>query len=416
MFWKPFQHNICVGTGYAAINNGFLRIEDIPEELCDGNPQDEAEDYDVEDYTYYCNRANTFSLCLASRLKKHLVSVLHRRNSFSIAFLDPYNETAINLKKKLTACYKNNRTCKAKVEGEDKSILRYTFFQKGSDLVYQLHHSGFLQKIVLYKKRAQYEFAFMLQMYEQVMVEQENGDIVIFPKDSERVIARDAVFCLVKPIIQDMMGESGCNISVSLEQITDLPNRYLMKVKLDAEWMNADERAFPVTLTIPFEKGGENPELPVSVMQLETKSKTNSETYYVGQQGENTHSVCMRLLNPMYCAEFAEVASKIEKALLVWDIKQNAQGANYSIRMDNCVVDTFYDGGKQSELMFDVTDVVKKMITRDKKFIDFFIEPLDKMLQNELELTFVPNSLQFISKTSPPYLRFFSRFRKGPKT
>ena len=118
----------------------------------------------------------------------------------------------------------------------------------------------------------------------------------------------------------------------------------------------------------------------------------------------------------MYCAEFAEVASKIEKALLVWDIKQNAQGANYSIRMDNCVVDTFYDGGKQSELMFDVTDVVKKMITRDKKFIDFFIEPLDKMLQNELELSFVPNSLQFIIKTSPPYLRFFSRFRKGPKT
>lgn len=386
---------------YEAIKNEFLRIEDMPEELCIEDLQNEAKHDNKEEYVYYRNQANDFSVCLPSRLKKNLMSVRHRGNSFSIMLLDPHSETAQNLRKKLYSCYKNDTSCKARLEGREKNLLCYPFFQKGSDLVYELHHTGFLQKIVLYKKRAQYQFAFMLQMYEQVMLEQENGDFVICRKEITPINETAVGFRLLKPIVKDMLGETGCDVEFSLEQITDMPNRYLMKLKLDAEWLNSNERAFPVTLQMPFEKGkGLSHALPIAATQISTKKENCFGKYFVGQQGGNACSVCVRVQNPMHRIEIEKEGSKIEKVLLAWDIAQSKQGANYVIRTDNRAVDKFFDDGRKPAMVFDITYAVKEMIVRNKSFVEFLIEPVDKMQKTALELSGKAGALNCFVKMS----------------
>lgn len=386
---------------YEAIKNEFLRIEDIPEELCIEDSQNEAKHDNKEEYVYYRNQANDFSVCLPSRLKKNLMSVRHRGNSFSIMLLDPHSEAAKNLRKKLYSCYKNDTSCKARLEGREKNLLCYPFFQKGSDLVYELHHTGFLQKIVLYKKRAQYQFAFMLQMYEQVMLEQPNGDFVIRRKEIDGGNEANTVFRLLKPIVKDMLGETGCDVKISLEQITDMPNRYLMKLKLNAEWLNSNERAFPVTLQMPFEKGiSFSRALPVVATQISTKKENCFGKYFVGQQGGNACSVCVRVQNPMHRIEIEKEESKIEKVLLAWDIAQSKQGANYVIRTDNRAVDKFFDDGQKPAMVFDVTHAVKEMIICNKPFVEFLIEPADKMQNAVLELSGKAGALNCFVKMS----------------
>lgn len=399
---------------YEAIKNEFLRIEDIPEELCIEDSQNESKYDNKEEYVYYRNQANDFSVCLPSRLKKQLMSVTHKGDSFSIMLLDPHSETAQNLRKKLHSCYKNDTTCKARLEGSEKNLLRYPFFQKGSDLVYELHHTGFLQKIVLYKKRAQYQFAFMLQMYEQVMLEQENGAFVICRKEITPINGTAVGFRLLKPIVKDMLGETGCDVEISLEQITDMPNRYLMKLKLDAEWLNSNGRAFPVTLQMPFEKGTSfSHALPVAATQISTKKENCFEKYLVGQRGGNGCSVCVRVQNPMHRVEIAKEGSKIEKVLLAWDIAQSKQGANYVIRTDNRAVDKFFDDGQKPAMVFDITCAVKEMIVCNKPFVKFFIEPVDKIQKTALELSGKAGALNCFVKTSAvPRKRFPAFWRK----
>lgn len=391
------MHTVGLGTKMLedGKNGSVFAVERIPSqylcrdgELCDidnsfwckdamasgGNEAADAESGD-EESIYYCNRANDFSFQISERLKKHLFSVAYRNYSFSWMLLDAYNETASSLKKGLRACYKNHQTREAQVAENNPTVLRYPFFQRNSDLAYQMKPAGFWQKIVLHKKRAKYEFAFMLQTYDLVMREEENGDFVLVPRDVYQPSKADGVFRLSRPWIQDVSGKLNGNVSVDVRQITDLPNRYLIKVKLDAAWLNDAERDYPVTFVLPFEKepGGID-SLPFFASQMGDCAERGGNSYVIGRDNAGEHAVCMRVYNPTTHAAFSKKVSNLSRAAIVWDIQKSTLSAEYLMKIGNCVRKRFFVDASKKALVLDISAAMLEMITCGKPYFELMLE------------------------------------------
>ena len=123
------------------------------------------------------------------------------------------------------------------------SAVSYDGILNGADLEYIVNETSLKENIVVREAADEYIYSFLLEVGKLTPYWTEMGSIELRDEDDE------AIFVIPAGVMTDAKGESSREVRYTLD-----PNgegEYILTVTADTEWINAPERAFPVTIDPP---------------------------------------------------------------------------------------------------------------------------------------------------------------------
>ncbi|MGM9642995.1 MAG: DNRLRE domain-containing protein, partial [Eubacteriales bacterium] len=151
-----------------------------------------------------------------------------------------FDETATTLQKMMTLDKLSSR-------------IIYENILDGVDLEYIVVSNNVKENIIVKEKKDTYSYSFTLKLNNLVAYLSPEGDVEISDPDSEEVL-----YIIPAPVVYDanMTYASEGDAYYTLESVGQ--NEYRLTVTAGTEWMNAFERAFPVTIDPTIYYGGYN--------------------------------------------------------------------------------------------------------------------------------------------------------------
>ena len=125
------------------------------------------------------------------------------------------------------------------------SGITYKDIYENTDLQYILNGGNLKENIVVKERTGEYVYTFDLALEGLVASLAEDGSVLL--NDDE---TGEAVFVIPAGYMYDAKGECSNKVYYSIEE---KDSSAALTVAADAEWINADERAFPVTIDPTFE-------------------------------------------------------------------------------------------------------------------------------------------------------------------
>ncbi len=124
------------------------------------------------------------------------------------------------------------------------SKVVYKGILEGVDLEYIANSSNIKENIIVKEKSDSYTYSFELKLNGLTAgLSELSGDILVFNKESGAI-----QYTVPAPVVFDAQGECAPD-GAAYYSLTEVKNgKYLMSVTVDAEWMNASNRAYPVTV------------------------------------------------------------------------------------------------------------------------------------------------------------------------
>ena len=115
----------------------------------------------------------------------------------------------------------------------------------GVDLEYVVTGLNIKENIIVKEKSDNYSYSFTMQLNNLTAALNEKGEIIISEPTSD-----EAVYIIPAPVMWDANNLTSDRATMSL---TDHGNgKYTLIVTADSDWMNAEERAYPVTIDPPI--------------------------------------------------------------------------------------------------------------------------------------------------------------------
>ena len=127
------------------------------------------------------------------------------------------------------------------------SQIRYQNSFSNTDLEYVLSSGQVKENIVVKSEQEKYIYDFEMKLDGLIPVYNEDGSITLYQevyKQEELVL--EAIFIIPAPYMYDAREEYSDAVRYELNKITE--NTYVLRVVADTEWINAEERQFPVTI------------------------------------------------------------------------------------------------------------------------------------------------------------------------
>ena len=121
------------------------------------------------------------------------------------------------------------------------SKILYPDILDGVDLEYVVNSGNIKENIIVKERSDAYSFTFEVKLNNLVAELCEDGSIVIMDPDTEEV-----VYTIPKGYMYDAAGEYSDEVTYTLTNGGN--GKYTLAVTADAEWVNAEGRAFPVTV------------------------------------------------------------------------------------------------------------------------------------------------------------------------
>lgn len=123
------------------------------------------------------------------------------------------------------------------------SEILYEDILKSVDVQYIIDSYDVKENIIVKEKTGNYTYSFTLQLNNLVAELNENGDVIISDPSSE-----DVEYVIPAPIAYDATGEyiESADIYYTLNEIGN--KTYNLVVTVDTEWMEADERVYPIVV------------------------------------------------------------------------------------------------------------------------------------------------------------------------
>ena len=120
------------------------------------------------------------------------------------------------------------------------STVIYRDILNGTDIEYVLNGSGIKENIIIKERLDSYSYSFEIAANGYSLQAQDDGSIAVLEEGGEKA------FVIPAPIIFDSNGEYGCaEYKLSDENKS---GKYILTVAPDYEWINSEERIFPITL------------------------------------------------------------------------------------------------------------------------------------------------------------------------
>lgn len=125
-----------------------------------------------------------------------------------------------------------------------KSTVKYTDIFNGTDIEYIVNGNDVKENIIIKSTAKSYSYEFELRLKKLSPVLNEDGSISIYDsKDTQK-----EVFKIPAPYMYDANGEQSLSVHYELETKNGNSGKYTLRVVADTTWINADGRAFPVTV------------------------------------------------------------------------------------------------------------------------------------------------------------------------
>ncbi len=177
------------------------------------------------------NRTADYSVRLSKKTNgKKLVRL--EKDGYKISW---YYENAA----KSTAEIKKNETDDDPTTLENlSSTVTYKDVYKNTDLEYIVGSDGVKENIILNKNNAPSEFTSIYKANGLTPVQADTKTIELQSADGT------VIYTLTAPFMEDSQGATSNNITLTLTAIKN--NTFTVKTTLDSEWLNADDREYPV--------------------------------------------------------------------------------------------------------------------------------------------------------------------------
>ena len=163
--------------------------------------------------------------------------------------------------------------------------IMYADILDGVDLEYVLNSVNVKENIIVKEKKDSYTYTFTLDLNNLTAALQQDGSIHITDPDSGEVKYR-----MPAPIVYDAAGITA-DASLSTYTLTQTGNHtYALAVTVNADWMNAEDRAFPVTVDPTIEHDNYyQSNIESAYVSSATSSNTATSNYrYVGKTTSGT--------------------------------------------------------------------------------------------------------------------------------
>lgn len=122
------------------------------------------------------------------------------------------------------------------------SGMKYSDVYDDADLEYILTSSSLKENIVVNKAKNKYEYKFKADFGGLTPVNESDGSIGLYKTVGSTQVLE---MCIEAPYMYDANGEISNAVSISFKQTS---KKYSVTVTADKEWINADEREFPVVI------------------------------------------------------------------------------------------------------------------------------------------------------------------------
>ena len=153
--------------------------------------------------------------------------------------------------------------------------VKYEDILDGVDLEYVVNGRDIKENIIVKEKLDSYVYSFAMSLNNLTAVRNDAGEIVISDAASG-----EAVYLIPAAFMYDA-NDSGS--SAVTTELTDRGNgKYTITISADSTWINADDRAFPVTIDPPIYTGSSSSSITDIYMPTSGTSTTNSTSLYVG--------------------------------------------------------------------------------------------------------------------------------------
>ena len=143
-----------------------------------------------------------------------------------------------------------------------------------TDLEYRIKGSNIKEYIIVKDTSDRYSYSFTLSLNNLNAVTNDRGGIDIL--DYNETVA----YTIPAPIMWDSANTFSESVSMSLHNIGN--GKYSISISADPEWMNAEERQYPITIDPPIYTHDSSPVLDLSITSSDTDYNTaNSSNLYV---------------------------------------------------------------------------------------------------------------------------------------
>ncbi|MBR5285489.1 MAG: RHS repeat-associated core domain-containing protein [Clostridia bacterium] len=206
--------------------------------------------YDTDDFAGFINTDSYISVKLANNSNaNNLLKIQKDDYKISLHLVGANKSKALEL----------HRNQAEPTSRDIDSVSELTHFSSGAiyrdilpdtDLEYIIYGNSVKENIIVKEKGDSYVYNFELKLNGLVPALRSDGSIALNDEDTEKT-----VLVIPKGYMYDANGERSTDVNYSI--VFKNGNKYTLTVTADAEWINADERAFPVTVD-PTVKGFEN--------------------------------------------------------------------------------------------------------------------------------------------------------------
>ena len=151
----------------------------------------------------------------------------------------------------------------------------YADILPGVDVEYVVQPYQVKENIIVKEKQNEYTYSFTIKLNNLDAILNDDGSVSIVDTENNEL-----VYEVPAPVVFDsnnLYAPEG----IASYTLTQTGNRYTLAVSVDAEWMNAKERTYPVTIDPTIYRGGRK----LNQMRDTFVSSKNSSTAYGSQQG-----------------------------------------------------------------------------------------------------------------------------------
>ncbi|MBS1402257.1 MAG: hypothetical protein HPZ79_04635 [Oscillospiraceae bacterium] len=152
------------------------------------------------------------------------------------------------------------------------SSVQYADILEDTDFVYQNHGYDVKESIIIKRQQDTYSYSFALNLNGLTPTLEADGSVLLADADGA------GIFEIPAPYLQDADGEVSFDAAYALAETTD---GYVLTVTADSAWLNAEARAFPVTLDPTVRLIASN---NTSKLSLTYVSESEPSTVYFGCQ------------------------------------------------------------------------------------------------------------------------------------
>jgi len=193
------------------------------------------------------------------KIEMSLNGAIKKTSGVATNTVTEFDESATVLQKKMTL---------------DKLTARvmYADILDGVDLEYVLNSGNIKENIIVKEKAEEYAYTFTLKLNNLTATLDDSGDIVITKADGE------AVYRIPAPIVYDASGVYAEDEMSAYTLTNNGSGKYSLTVSVNSQWMNAEERVFPVTVDPTIEKGSH----PTEIVDAFISSSNPDTNYNIG--------------------------------------------------------------------------------------------------------------------------------------